>query len=56
MLDECMDGLQLKDGGVYFDGTFGGGGHTREILSRKNTKVIATDLDTEALKNAEEDM
>ena len=53
MLDECMDGLQLKDGGVYFDGTFGGGGHTREILSRKNTKVIATDLDTEALKNAD---
>ena len=53
MLEECIDGLQLKDGGVYFDGTFGGGGHTREILERKNTKVIATDLDTTALKNAD---
>ncbi len=53
MLDECMDGLALKDGGIYFDGTFGGGNHTGEMLKRKNLKVVATDLDPAALKNGE---
>ncbi len=53
MLDECMEGLNLKDGGLYFDGTMGACGHTREILRRKNTEVIATDLDTASIKNAE---
>ena len=32
MLEECMEGLSLKDGGIYFDGTVGGGGHSYEIL------------------------
>ena len=50
MLEECMNGLNIKDGGVYFDGTLGLAGHTKEILKRgNNVKVIATDLDTEEL-------
>lgn len=51
MLDECMDALKLYDGGVWFDGTVGGGGHSYEILKRtkNNGKLIATDLDDEAI-------
>lgn len=54
MLEECMEGLNLKDGGVYFDGTVGGGGHSYEILKRTapNGKLIATDLDDEAIAAA----
>lgn len=53
MLDECMDGLNLKDNGVYFDCTLGGAKHTTEILKRtKNSVVYATDLDMLALENA----
>ena len=51
MLKECMEGLAVKDGGVYFDGTLGGGGHSYEILRRSSPsgKLIATDLDDEAI-------
>lgn len=54
MLEECMEGLALKDGGVWFDGTVGGGGHSYEILKRTaaNGKLIATDLDDEAIAAA----
>ena len=53
MLEECMEGLKLKDGGVYFDGTLGLGGHTGEILKRtKDSLVYATDLDGYAIENA----
>ena len=54
MLEECMEDLNLKDGGVYFDGTVGGGGHSYEILKRTapNGKLIATDLDDEAIAAA----
>ena len=31
MLDECIDALEIKNGGVYFDGTVGGGGHSFEV-------------------------
>ena len=34
LLGESIDGLNLKPGGIYVDVTFGGGGHSREILSR----------------------
>lgn len=56
MLEECMEGLSLKDGGVWFDGTVGGGGHSYEILKRTapNGKLIATDLDDEAIASAKE--
>ena len=54
MLEECMQGLALKDGGTWFDGTVGGGGHSYEILKRTapNGKLIATDLDDEAIQAA----
>ncbi len=54
MLNECMEALNLKDGGYYFDGTLGGGSHTREILKRTNgSTLVATDLDIVAIKNSE---
>lgn len=54
MLNECINALMLKDGGVYFDGTLGGGGHSFEILSKSapNGKLFATDLDSYAIKKA----
>jgi len=54
MPEECMDSLVLKDGGVYFDGTVGGGGHSYEILKRTSPsgRLIATDLDDEAIAAA----
>ena len=54
MLEECLDGLSLKDGGLWFDATVGGGGHSYEILKRTspNGKLIATDLDDEAIAAA----
>ena len=54
MLEECMQGLALKEGGVWFDGTVGGGGHSYEILKRTspNGRLIATDLDDEAIDAA----
>ena len=54
MLDECIEGLNVKDGGIYFDGTIGGGGHSYEILKRSapNGRLIATDLDDDAIGSA----
>ena len=54
MLEECMQGLALRDGGVYFDGTVGGGGHSYEILKRTapGGRLIATDLDDFAIAAA----
>ena len=54
MLEECMQALSLKDSGIYFDGTVGGGGHSYEILKRTNPsgRLIATDLDDEAIAAA----
>lgn len=51
MLEECMDGLNLKSDGMYFDGTVGGGGHSYEILKRTSPsgRLIATDLDEDAI-------
>lgn len=56
MLEECMNGLCVKDGGIYFDGTVGGGGHSYEILKRSfpSGRLIATDLDDEAIAAATE--
>ena len=54
MPEECMEGLALKDGGIYFDGTVGGGGHSYELLKRTSPsgRLIATDLDDEAIAAA----
>lgn len=54
MLEECMEGLALRNGGVYFDGTVGAGGHSYEILKRTapDGRLIATDKDDEAIAAA----
>ena len=54
MKEECLEGLELKVDGVYFDGTLGGAGHSYEILNRTypSGRLIATDLDLDAIKNA----
>ncbi len=56
MINECIDGLKIKNGGVYFDGTLGGGGHSFEILKRSapNGRLFATDLDDFAINYASE--
>ena len=56
MLEECMEGLALKNGGIWYDGTVGGGGHSYEILKRTSPdgRLIATDLDDEAIAAASE--
>jgi 16S rRNA (cytosine1402-N4)-methyltransferase len=57
LLKETVDGLDIKPDGVYVDVTFGGGGHSREILSRLGPKgkLYAFDQDKDALANAIED-
>ncbi|WP_349663224.1 16S rRNA (cytosine(1402)-N(4))-methyltransferase RsmH [Cellulophaga lytica] len=57
LLKESVDGLSIKEDGVYVDVTFGGGGHSREILSRLGEKgrLIGFDQDEDALANALDD-
>ena len=57
LLVASVDGLNIKSDGVYVDVTFGGGGHSREILSRlgKEGKLFAFDQDEDALKNTIDD-
>lgn len=57
LLKETVDGLNVNPDGVYVDVTFGGGGHSREILSRlgPNGKLYAFDQDKDALSNTIED-
>ncbi|MCQ2387798.1 MAG: 16S rRNA (cytosine(1402)-N(4))-methyltransferase RsmH, partial [Clostridia bacterium] len=56
MLNECMEALKIKKGGIYFDGTLGGAGHSSEILklSSPNGQLVATDLDDFAIGKAKE--
>lgn len=56
LLEECMEGLNLRSGGIYFDGTLGGGGHSYEILRRTapNGRLVATELDDYAITRAGE--
>ena len=53
LLEESIDSLEIKKNGVYVDLTFGGGGHSKEILKRLNKegKLIAFDTDEDALQN-----
>ncbi|EFK55764.1 16S rRNA (cytosine(1402)-N(4))-methyltransferase RsmH [Sphingobacterium spiritivorum] len=53
MLKECIDALSIKPDGVYVDVTFGGGGHSREILKHLGPKgrLFAFDQDPDALEN-----
>ena len=57
LLNETVDGLNIKPNGVYVDVTFGGGGHSKEILKRlgANGKLIAFDQDKDALENTIDD-
>ena len=54
LLQASVDGLNIKPDGIYVDVTFGGGGHSKEILSRlgPNGKLFAFDQDEDALVNA----
>ena len=49
MLNEAVDALNVRPGGIYVDGTLGRAGHTREIL-RKGGRVIGIDRDDDALE------
>ena len=51
LLHEAVDGLAIRENGVYADGTMGGGGHSREILKKlKNGKLIGFDRDGDAIE------
>lgn len=56
MLQECINGLNIKKDGIYVDGTLGGAGHSFEIVKRLSAKgkLIGIDRDEEALKAAKE--
>ncbi|MBQ0126380.1 MAG: 16S rRNA (cytosine(1402)-N(4))-methyltransferase RsmH [Bacteroidales bacterium] len=57
LLHESVDALVLNPGGIYADATFGGGGHSREIMSRLdgNGRLVSFDRDEDALANAIDD-
>ena len=54
LLKECIEGLNIKEDGVYVDGTLGGAGHSKEILKRLSDKgtLIGIDRDIDALNAA----
>ena len=55
LLEECIEGLQLKKDGIYIDGTIGGAGHSSKILEQLSSKgtLIGIDRDLEALHYAQ---
>ena len=57
MLNECIQGLKIKEDGLYVDVTFGGGGHSKEILKHLGPKgkLYAFDQDLDALENLPDD-
>lgn len=54
MLNECIEGLNIKPDGIYVDGTLGGAGHSKQIIKKlsKNGLLIGIDRDEEALEVA----
>ena len=53
LLYKSIEGLNIKPDGIYVDATFGGGGHSREILSHlKNGRLFAFDADIDAMSNS----
>lgn len=57
LLKESVDGLNIDPGGIYVDVTFGGGGHSREILKRlKKGKLVAFDQDLDSKENILDDV
>ncbi|HBX62691.1 16S rRNA (cytosine(1402)-N(4))-methyltransferase RsmH [Empedobacter falsenii] len=57
LLKDSVDALIINESGIYVDCTFGGGGHSREILSRldKNGKLFSFDQDVDAVRNKIDD-
>ncbi len=56
LLHESIEGLNISEGGIYVDVTFGGGGHSKEILERlKGGKLLAFDRDADAEANLPQD-
>lgn len=55
LLDECIEGLNIKPDGIYVDGTLGGAGHSSHIIQKlsENGKLIGIDRDKEAIAAAE---
>jgi len=58
MLEECLEGLQIRPDGVYVDVTFGGGGHSRAIAARLTGKghLYSFDQDPDAERNGEDEV
>ena len=58
MLEQCINGLNIKRDGIYVDGTLGGAGHSKEILKRLSNKglLIGIDRDEDALNAAKENL
>lgn len=58
MLDECIEGLNIKSNGIYVDGTLGGAGHSKEIAKRLTNDglLIGIDRDEDALKAAKNNL
>lgn len=52
LLNECIEGLNIKKNGIYVDGTLGGAGHTSKVLEKLNGtgRLIGIDQDTEAIR------
>lgn len=57
MLEEAVEGLAIKTNGIYVDATFGGGGHSKEILKNlgEDGKLVAFDHDSDAWRNKPDD-
>ncbi len=57
LLQNCVDALRIREGGIYVDVTFGGGGHSRAILEKldKSGSLVAFDRDRDAWENAPKD-
>ena len=56
LLKECIEGLNINPDGIYIDVTFGGGGHSKEILKKlKSGKLFSFDRDTDVLENTPND-
>ena len=56
MLNECLDGLNIKPDGIYVDGTLGGAGHSLQIVKKLTSggKLIAIDKDLDAIEVSKE--
>ena len=55
LLQECINGLAIREDGIYVDGTLGRGGHSEEIVKRLTTgRLIAIDQDEQAIREAGE--